>query len=557
VTTGGDEKYPRRLGPFALVTPLLESGGVSLSPALRRRGLRAERCLITHLRLGGKHAGVLDRRFRRGTELGRRLRHRAIAATLAVGRIGDRLFVAHEFLAGVHLGRLPPREMDVTTAAYVAWELTRALARLHTFEGRRLVHHGVTPVNVHLGWDGRVKLLECGLALSARHSEADEDAPRSFRGLARYAAPEVRAGAPGDARSDVYSVGVVLWELLAGRAFEDDRAPDGPRRPPLRDDETTDRRAEDSRSGPRAPAGLYAVVAKAMSPDPLRRHTDAEELGEALADFAPSRLAGRRAVRKLLGRLFDVGGSRRKVDEQLQAARPLLEQPEGSVVEPAVELEPLTPVPAAVPGRKPPRTLLRVVGLLALGGLALVAEKRFAPGPATNDPAVVTVAVDRPAREAPAPNPPTAEAPAPIGETATSEPARLVASDPPAPRERAPRPRAVAPALRIAVTQPRLPRPRRDDEAQARALDALKSAEERFQWGDLEGAQRLAQEAAGKLARNPRAFYFLGVVLLARGDASAAGDAFERVLELDPAHPDAAAKLRLAQEKARALPSSR
>jgi tetratricopeptide (TPR) repeat protein len=540
VTTGVDERYPRRLGPFALVTPLLESGGVALSPALRRRGLRPERCLVTHLRLGGKHAALLDRRFRRGSELGRRLRHGAIAATLAVGRIGDRLFVAHEFLAGVHLGRVPAREMDVATAAFIAAELTRALGHLHAFEDRRLVHHGVTPINIHLGWDGRVKLLECGLALSSRHPDAEgEDAPRSFRGGARYVAPEVRAGAPGDARSDVYSVGVVLWELLAGRTFEDDRAlgatgQPGRKGPALRDDETTDRRAEDTRSGPRAPAGLYAVVAKAMSPDPLRRHSDAQELGEALADFAPGRLGGRLSVRRLLARLFDVAGSRQRVEQGLLAARPLLDQPDEQPV------ESLTPAPVVVNPRRSPRTLLRVGGLLALGGLALVAEKRFAPQlpPGQKDPPAVTVALER-EKVAP-PAPPEAEAPAPPP------------SEPPPPRRRPRVAVATAPMVQAAA-RPRLPAPRTQDEAEARALDALKSAEERFQWGDLEGAERLARAAAGKLARNARAFYFLGVVLLARGEASDAGSAFERVLELDPVYPDAAAKLRLAHEKARAL----
>jgi serine/threonine-protein kinase len=324
--TGVDERYPRRLGPFALMAPLLESGGVALSPAVRRRGRRAERCLVTHLRLGGKHAAVLDRRFRRASTLARRLRHANLGATLAVGRIGDRLFVAHEFLAGVHLGRVPAREMDVSTAVFIARELTRALAHLHGFEGRRLVHHAVTPVNVHLGWDGRVKLLEAGLALSSKASDPEsenesEDAPRSFRGGARYAAPEVRAGALGDARSDVYSVGVMLWELLAGRSFDEAglSGPAGTRGPALRDDDTTDRRSDEAKTAPRAPAGLYAVVAKAMSPEPLRRYGDAEELGEALAEFAPRRLAGPRAVRKLLARLFDAAGSQRQVDEGLNS----------------------------------------------------------------------------------------------------------------------------------------------------------------------------------------------------------------------------------------------
>jgi Flp pilus assembly protein TadD len=154
----------------------------------------------------------------------------------------------------------------------------------------------------------------------------------------------------------------------------------------------------------------------------------------------------------------------------------------------------------------------------------------------------VTVAVERSAAPAavPAAAPEgliPAEVPAPTA-TTKAEPAK---------RTRAPV------AARTNATRASRSRPARAaDEAEARGLDSLKGAEERFQWGDLEGAERLARAASESLVTSPRAFYVLGVVLLARGNAEKAGSAFERVLELEPGHPDAGAKLRLCHEKNRA-----
>jgi tetratricopeptide (TPR) repeat protein len=94
------------------------------------------------------------------------------------------------------------------------------------------------------------------------------------------------------------------------------------------------------------------------------------------------------------------------------------------------------------------------------------------------------------------------------------------------------------------------PPARTQADAKARAYDDLKSAEERFQWGDIEGAERLARTAVRNLADNPQAFYLLGVVLLAKGDAKEAKAAFERALAIDPKYNDADAKLHLANERA-------
>jgi len=97
---------------------------------------------------------------------------------------------------------------------------------------------------------------------------------------------------------------------------------------------------------------------------------------------------------------------------------------------------------------------------------------------------------------------------------------------------------------------PRRPPGRLDAEARARGFALLQTAEGRFQWGDLEGAERFTREALEALPKEPRAHYFLGLLLMARGQPEAAATAFEKTLALDKDHTDARSKLRMAKEHA-------
>ena len=558
-----EARYPRKFGPFVLVTPLLESGGVSLCPAVRRRGSEEQRCLVTHLRPGGRHAPQLERRFRRAGEVARRLNHPNVAATLAVGRLEENLFIAHEFLDGVELNRVPADEIDAATAAFIAREVTQALDYLHRFENRGLVHLGVTPANVHLGFEGRVKVLECGLATSLRDHDvpAGHNGARSFHGSVRYAAPEVRAGGEGDPRSDVFSVGMLLWDLLAGRSWPGDdpfeRAKTGPTM--RADDQDEDEAAGADRS--RGPAGLYAVVAKAMNPDPDRRYADAAQLRSALAPFAHGRFGGRRALRALLGRVFDVPDTRRRLADNIAEGRALLPDGEG--------------LPTAIDQRQ--RAIdwtIRGAGLAALAGLGFLAEGGTGRPVATLAAPPALVALERSPRVATVTPPQASPLPAPpLARTAKSErhggttvlaqtlaPTRRFQS---APQPAHPKPARPEPDITEIVDAPEpaagataaaeslgAPAPRAPADAKARAYDDLKAAEARFQWGDIEGAESLVRTAVRNLADNPQAFYLLGVVLLAKGDAKEAKVAFERALAIDPKYNDADAKLHLANERA-------
>ena len=164
-------------------------------------------------------------RFFADARLTMRLDHPAIARALDLGEEAGSYYVAMEWVDGVPLGALIAAApglggLPAPVAVRIASSVAGALHAAHEVvddEGRpmRVVHRDVSPQNVRLSWQGAVKVLEFGLARS--------DAPRSRPGLGlvkgkfAYMSPEQCTGEVVDGRSDVFSLGVLLWESLAGR----------------------------------------------------------------------------------------------------------------------------------------------------------------------------------------------------------------------------------------------------------------------------------------------------------------------------------------------------
>jgi serine/threonine-protein kinase len=106
-------------------------------------------------------------------------------------------------------GRLYPAE-----AAAIAGDIADALAHAHS---RGVVHRDVKPGNVMIGPDGRAQLFDFGIAATPARADGGLPAPGMTSGTLPYMAPEQLAGQPADPASDVYALGVVLYEMLAGR----------------------------------------------------------------------------------------------------------------------------------------------------------------------------------------------------------------------------------------------------------------------------------------------------------------------------------------------------
>jgi len=158
-------------------------------------------------------------------KLSANLVHGNIVQIYQLGQIDSEFFIAMEFIKGVTLRALIDRHRQMATpmspalAAYIASRVCRALDFAHNYidrTGRRLdiVHRDVSPGNVLMTWDGHVKLADFGIAKA--RTMADPAAQRPLMmGKKHYMSPEQILGGHVDARSDIFAMGIVLFELLA------------------------------------------------------------------------------------------------------------------------------------------------------------------------------------------------------------------------------------------------------------------------------------------------------------------------------------------------------
>jgi serine/threonine-protein kinase len=175
----------------------------------------------------GEHASRSDfvRMFVQEARLAARLGHGNVVQVFEFDQIDGRYYIAMELVRGRHLGCVVDRARElgirfgVARALQVGSDVARALAYAHRLSenGRPLglVHRDVSPHNVLVSFEGEVKLADFGIARAmARAGYTD---PGTMKGKVAYMAPEQARGVPVDARADVFSLGVILWELCAGR----------------------------------------------------------------------------------------------------------------------------------------------------------------------------------------------------------------------------------------------------------------------------------------------------------------------------------------------------
>lgn len=167
--------------------------------------------------------------------LAARLSHPNIVQTHEIGNEGERHYMALEYLDGRTYERVRKRSKNLGNRLTLHMQLrviSDVLAGLeyaHTladFDGTKLevVHRDVTPNNVFITFDGHVKLLDFGIAKAA--DQTHETQAGVLKGKVAYMAPEQAGGKKVDARADVFSVGVMLWEAVAGRRLRSGNAAD-------------------------------------------------------------------------------------------------------------------------------------------------------------------------------------------------------------------------------------------------------------------------------------------------------------------------------------------
>jgi len=153
-----------------------------------------------------------------------RLQHRNIVRTYRCFKAGADYLMVQELVPGRTLGyflellREAGTPMPLPAAVYIAWCLVDALAYLHGGIGATpplpLLHRDVNPSNVLLSVNGEVKLTDFGIAEFAGRPRSD---PGVLRGTVAYMSPEQVLGEEVDVRSDLYAVGVILWEMAANK----------------------------------------------------------------------------------------------------------------------------------------------------------------------------------------------------------------------------------------------------------------------------------------------------------------------------------------------------
>ncbi len=219
----------------------------------------------------------LRRRFIREARLAARLAHPNVVRVFDVGEDGGRPFIAMEYVDGETLadvvarrGPLPPAE-----AAALAMQMCAGLAAAHA---AGLVHRDVKPQNLLLGTDGVLKLGDFGIAPG--HDGTQLTLAGTVLGTAGYLAPEQARGEQVSAAADIYAVGAVLYELLAGvparsaDPLADLGAMDGFHAPDVAD------------RIPSAPAALAAAVSACLSVRPEDRPPSAAALARLLVPAA-------------------------------------------------------------------------------------------------------------------------------------------------------------------------------------------------------------------------------------------------------------------------------
>ena len=161
-----------------------------------------------------------DRRFRREADTIAMLSHANICTIYEIGEYEGRAFIAMECVEGANLKTfMARRTLETPQIADIALQVTRALDAAH---GKGIVHRDIKPGNIVVTAAGEVKVLDFGLARRFR-SETDDLGPDGSTspgrpiGTANYMAPERILQLPLDPRSDLFSLGVVIYEMATGR----------------------------------------------------------------------------------------------------------------------------------------------------------------------------------------------------------------------------------------------------------------------------------------------------------------------------------------------------
>jgi serine/threonine-protein kinase len=271
-----------RLDQYQLTELLARSGMASIFKAIDQRSGVMVALKVPHMQFESDVA--FYERFRREEQIGQKLEHPNIVRVLAP-ETKSRLYLVMEFAEGRSLRALikDKRGMPLDQALDIARQIAGALVYMHA---RGIVHRDLKPDNVLIGHDGKVKLLDFGIAM-------DEAARRlTWFGLSPpigtpdYMAPEQVRGKRGDARTDVYALGTMLFEMVTGELPYTAGNIHAMMRAKLNEDPRPPREVK-----PDVDPRIEALIMHAIERSPRERYASAAEMLADLED--PSRVVPR------------------------------------------------------------------------------------------------------------------------------------------------------------------------------------------------------------------------------------------------------------------------
>lgn len=326
-------RTPQQFGRYQLLGRIA-MGGMAEVYVARCGELLGMQTLIALKRILPVH--VADEKFvqmfQREASIALRLQHRSIARVFEVGKVENDWYLSMELVQGENLARVSDAlearglRWDPDLMAFIGAEVAQALHYAHSLSDARgrplkIVHRDISPENIMLGFDGSVKVIDFGIALC--ESYASITTQGAVRGKVQYVSPEQAQTHKLDGRSDLFSLGVVLHECLAGaQPFE--------RTSPMA---TLD--AVVNKWVP--PIGhvsqaLNDVIIKALEKDPRDRHADGAAFAQALLGTITGQdAAGPTKVSQLVTSLFPQRLTRwRQIQEMALEGFGFADRPAGS-----------------------------------------------------------------------------------------------------------------------------------------------------------------------------------------------------------------------------------
>lgn len=213
-------------------------------------------------------------RFEREAQAAAGLQHKNVVNVFDRGQVGNTYYIAMEYLAGRSLKDVinAMGALDPKLAIHICLQILAAARFAHA---KGIVHRDIKPQNVMIDDEWNVKVTDFGIA----HNPVDGDITQTGQmvGTAQYISPEQAQGKPVSAASDLYSIGVVLFEMLTGKVpFDGDSSVS------IALQHINEQPPKPSSIVPTVPPVLDAVVLKAMSKSPVERYASADEFSAAL-----------------------------------------------------------------------------------------------------------------------------------------------------------------------------------------------------------------------------------------------------------------------------------